>query len=388
MKLAEALAPIPVRHHYNHYDENDEAANSILSANDYAPNRQPMGQNHQVATPAPTPPPSPKPKKQQYQTDQTKPFLFPFSSHSRISKTLVPYAIDEADQLYAKHMHVSLALFQMWRTREDFILDESGLKEMPRYDNVDAALRRFSVINSSTAVVEEDDDTVETLPDLKRLEEAIAQSEKITRVAEASGNRTEIRKAQERKGDLQRLRRAEIIYVSPRPSVMGLVGKTVNNICSQSASLPILPTWSLILLKFLLAVIGVNNANPMGAGITLQHLDFVDQLFNPRVSDPQPPVMSQSLEETDALRHREIMTKALGALILLLLKWFKMSRESYWGKIKRVSVPYVDFPDIMKFHHLGHTLLDSNCLLLCLRLLGLQDVSTYVITKNEIPERK
>lgn len=44
--------------------------------------------------------------------------------------------------------------------------------------------------------------------------------------------------------------------------------------------------------------------------------------------------------------------------------------------------------DVMKFHHLGHTLLDSNCLLLCLRLLGLQEVSTYVITKNEIPERK
>ena len=36
----------------------------------------------------------------------------------------------------------------------------------------------------------------------------------------------------------------------------------------QSASLPILPTWSLILLKFLLAVIGVNNANPMGTGVS------------------------------------------------------------------------------------------------------------------------
>jgi hypothetical protein len=151
MKLAEALAPIPVRHHYNHHDDNDEAANSILAANGYVSNRPPMGQNPQAAplTPAPTPPPSPKPKKQQYQTDQTKPFIFPFSSHSRISKTLVPFAIDEADQLYAKHMHVSLALFQMWRTREDFILDESGLKEMPRYDNVDAALRRYSVVNSS-----------------------------------------------------------------------------------------------------------------------------------------------------------------------------------------------------------------------------------------------
>jgi len=267
MKLAEALAPIPVRHHYNHHDENDEAANSILAATGYLP---PMGQNPQAGTPAPTPPPSPKPKKQQYQTDQTKPFIFPFSSHTRISRTLVPYAIDEADQLYAKHMHVSLALFQMWRTREDFILDESGLKELPRYDNVDAALRRYSVVvnNASTGAVadDEDEDGVETLPDLKRLEEAIAQSEKVVKVAEASGNRVEIKKAQERMGDLQRLRRVEIIYVSA-PVVTVMREVTVNNVCSQSASIPILPTWSLILLKFLLAVIGVNNSNPMGQGM-------------------------------------------------------------------------------------------------------------------------
>ena len=98
--------------------------------------------------------------------------------------------------------------------------------------------------------------------------------------------------------------------------------------------------------------------------------------------------MSQSLEETDALRHREIMTKALGALILLLLKWFKMSRESHHKRQGIVPHTDTDFSDIMKFHHLGHTLLDSNCLLLCLRLLGLQEVSTYVITKNEIPERR
>ena len=130
-----------------------------------------------------------------------------------MAKTLVPYAIDEADQLYARHMHVSLALFQMWRTREDFILDESGLKEMPRYDNVDAALRRYSVVNPNMAAVE-DDDAVETLPDLKRLEEAIAESERLAKAAELSGNRAEIRKAQERKEDLQRLRRVEIIYVS------------------------------------------------------------------------------------------------------------------------------------------------------------------------------
>lgn len=87
----------------------------------------------QPATPAPSPPPSPKPKKQQFQTDQTRPFLFPFSrsTWSRRGNPLVPFAIDEADKLYHKHMYVSLALWQMWRTREECMTAESGLEHMP-----------------------------------------------------------------------------------------------------------------------------------------------------------------------------------------------------------------------------------------------------------------
>jgi Domain of unknown function (DUF3402) len=86
----------------------------------------------QPATPAPSPPPSPKPKKQQYQTDQNRPFLFPFS-RSRFGKDarLVPFAIDEADKLYNKHMYVSLSLWQMWRIREECMSVESGLEFMP-----------------------------------------------------------------------------------------------------------------------------------------------------------------------------------------------------------------------------------------------------------------
>lgn len=88
--------------------------------------------NPQPATPAPSPPPSPKPKKQQYQTDQTRPFLFPFSSQSRYRDgRLVPFAIDEADKLFNKHMYVSASLWQMWRTREDCMTAESGLDHMP-----------------------------------------------------------------------------------------------------------------------------------------------------------------------------------------------------------------------------------------------------------------
>jgi hypothetical protein len=43
----------------------------------------------------------------------------------------VPFAIEEADKLYSKHMYISLALWQMWRTREDCMTAESGLEHLP-----------------------------------------------------------------------------------------------------------------------------------------------------------------------------------------------------------------------------------------------------------------
>ena len=42
----------------------------------------------------------------------------------------------------------------------------------------------------------------------------------------------------------------------------------------------------------------------------------------------------------------------------------------------------------MKFHHFGQLLLDSNCLLLILKMFGLQEVSTTVVAKNESPDHK
>ena len=133
-RLAQAYSPIPIRHHY-HHDDSDSARSGLPSgphshfaqhqSNAYRPNPQP-------ATPAPSPPPSPKAKKQQYQTDQTRPFLFPFS-RTRLGRNakLVPFAIDEADRLYNKHMYISLSLAQMWHTREDCMTAESGLEHLP-----------------------------------------------------------------------------------------------------------------------------------------------------------------------------------------------------------------------------------------------------------------
>lgn len=46
------------------------------------------------------------------------------------------------------------------------------------------------------------------------------------------------------------------------------------------------------------------------------------------------------------------------------------------------------YTDVMKFHHLGQLLLDTNCLLLILKIFGLQEVSTAVVSKADAPEHK
>lgn len=44
--------------------------------------------------------------------------------------------------------------------------------------------------------------------------------------------------------------------------------------------------------------------------------------------------------------------------------------------------------DVMKFHHLGQLLLDTNCLLLILKMFGLQEVSASVVSKADSPENE
>lgn len=41
----------------------------------------------------------------------------------------------------------------------------------------------------------------------------------------------------------------------------------------------------------------------------------------------QPPMPPPTIDEIDVIRHREITSKAVSAIILLTLKWFKVSRE-------------------------------------------------------------
>lgn len=106
----------------------------------------------------------------------------------------------------------------------------------------------------------------------------------------------------------------------------------------------------IVLLKLLLATVTANTNLPTNA-----HEDDAAPYLN--------------LEETDIMRHREITSKAVSAILILTLRWFKTSHA-------------------MKFHYLAHLLVDSNCLLLILKMFGLQEVMQQVQTKNEVPEWK
>ncbi|KAJ3788830.1 hypothetical protein GGU10DRAFT_345110 [Lentinula aff. detonsa] len=334
-KLAQAYSPIPIRHHY--HTEDDSYSNLPHHNVPFQNNSNvPFRPNPQPATPAPSPPPGPKPKKQQYQTDQTRPFLFPFSRTQGKAARLVPFAIDEADKLYNRHMYISLELMQMWRTREDCMTHESGLEHLPGSEG-EFASSTFKNPSAQYDGTKDDPEATESLPDLALLDAKIAEATAALEKAETVSGK---RKAKERREDLMRLKRVEQIY---------------------SAVLPVLSGWVLVLLKLLLATVsaGTNTTqSTTSAG------------FQPGVPSPPPqnqPAPPQTLDEIDVTRHREITSKAVSAILLTVLKWFKVSH-------------------VMKFHHLGQLLLDTNCLLLLLKMFGIQDVYSAIRSKADSPE--
>lgn len=231
-KLAAALAPIPQRPHYHQHHDDEAGMPQRFSTHNQPP------QPPQPATPAPTPPQSPKPKKQQYQTDQSRPFLFPFS-RTRGQQRLVPFAVEEADKLYTRHMHVSLALYQMWRTREDCILDESGLQALPssvsgnlgpggsalvdrKYSVAPLPSSSFTHLSPDPESAASNEEPETALPDIVLLQDALREADEAIREAEKSNSRNEKRKAKERREDIVRLMRVETLYVRAIPWTAGL----------------------------------------------------------------------------------------------------------------------------------------------------------------------
>ncbi|KAG8811055.1 Factor arrest protein 11 [Serendipita sp. 399] len=227
---------------------------------------------------------------------------------------------------------------------------------------------------------EDEEEEMITWPDSKILEETLERADKEVKRLDAeiarekddgasTAKKAERKRAKERREDLMRLQRVETIY---------------------AACLPFMSNVVVVLLKFLIAINNISSAqaNPNQGSVMFPSQPIGTNLFfrlkviflvtyyqtPPTLVEAPPPVVRHSLEELDALRHREIMIKGLSALLLLLLKWFKRSRI-----VARL--------DIMKHYHLAFTLLSGSMHVQILRLLTYTDVAAYVITKNEAPER-
>ncbi len=111
-------------------------------------------------------------------------------------------------------------------------------------------------------------------------------------------------------------------------------------------------------------------------------------------AEASPHTAPLSLEDVDIARHREITSKAVSAIILLLMKWFKASRKPRDSSPDLVPsladwyCPCETLPDIIKMQYLSTLLIDSNCLLLILKMFGLQELLSTVQIKNEWEDHK
>ncbi|OCF42790.1 hypothetical protein I317_03392 [Kwoniella heveanensis CBS 569] len=318
-KLSEGMKPIPARPNYH-------STEIPVSQPRYQSNAPPPTSNPLPGTPAPSPPPSPaaKPKKQQYQTDPTRPFVFPYSRSSASAPTsLVPFAISEADKLYHRHEYISLGLYQMWQAREECMREERGLG-------------RSGLLGLSTSAGDEEED--------EEAEEAMMRDWKYEQEemdAQAQGNKEGARIAREKRAAARRLHRVEIIYKN---------------------TLPIQQSCVIVLLKLLLATV----TSPGAASMNLAATTLPPGITSP-TQESAPCIPPPTKEELDISRHREITSKAVSAILLLLLKWFKASH-------------------VLKFHHFAQLLFDSNCALLVLKMFGLTDLLGVVQCNYEMED--
>ncbi|KAL8836442.1 MAG: hypothetical protein Q9170_002930 [Blastenia crenularia] len=325
-----------------------------------------------IATPAPSPPPSPAGpggkggKKQNYQTNQNFPFLYPPLDEScsiisgkgqaelqdqllrkRWEGSDVPASILEAGQLFASRMRMSRSIRQLWDVRERFIRHERGWDEVSK-DNAS---------NGSSGSMNDEDDN--------DMAEDNANTSNVAVEEVGEDNRQQTTDT----GVPRRLDAIESFYRDALPHLQSVV----------------LVLWKIVFTNVSYMATQGTGANGLGVpnGISFpdDHPDSgpVKRKINVRSAaqdsvvnghpaefeDEADPV----LEELNTMRLREISSKAISAILLMLLKWFKLSH-------------------ILKYEYLTQLLLDANYLPLILKYFAHQDIDRVVDQKIDRDDLK
>ncbi|KAI9802814.1 MAG: Factor arrest protein 11 [Piccolia ochrophora] len=309
-----------------------------------------------IATPAPSPPPSPigpggkAGKKQNYQTNQNFPFLYPpldpsygplgnkmapeFASLDRKwERRDIPASILEAGELFAGRMRMTRAIKQLWDERERYMRFERGWS-----DSNNQGGKRSPTTESSTVLD-------------KRQSGVVAPKGEVDVDAQS------------------RLDTVEHFYRVALPHLQSLV---------------------IVLLKVVLAnvtsIITQQNSAPAQNGLApgFQSQESLNANAQSRArardagavsadgdlhgtSDGSGDQAGSDTDDLDTVRSRETTAKAVSGLLLLLLKWFKISH-------------------VLKFEYLTQLLLDSNYLPLILKLFAHQDLDRAIDSKADKAE--
>jgi hypothetical protein len=292
-----------------------------------------MHQPMHIATPAPSPPPSPggpgkAGKKQNYQTNQLFPFLYPpldASSNdlggkgsTELQDTLVgrrwegsdvPSSILEGAELFAQRMRATRGMQQMWDARDDFMKEDRG----------------WETNGDPSAFIDVD-----------------AREE---------------------------LRKGGPAYAGQKvpPEAREVIAK-VN--AYYKDCLPHLQSLVVVMLKVILQNVTelVTKSGHNGFPSSIQLNDMNGHRTMENSVNFSADSIENAVDEANKQRSQEILAKALGAIILLLLKWFRLSH-------------------VLQYEYMTQLLLDANFVPLIVRVWQSQDIGRACHIKQDREDR-
>lgn len=325
-----------------------------------------MHQAVHIATPAPSPPPSPGPsgkgfKKQNYQTNQLFPLLYPMSEGKDLEfphrlegvdnselerewKGDVPLSILEGTQLFVKRLYAPRAMNQLWEERETFMKFQRGWVGaehcLEKKKKATTSLWGSSI--GSAAGLGRSIDALEEL----ELGESLHEARKVKTSDECdnSGDGKEQDQGDEAEAEESdpRLAMIERLYQENLPRWQSIV-IVLLNVLHANANTAFMPTTP-----------PLNNLSGGGPPATGNRLDGIE-------------LNQQTIDAVDAIRSQEISTKAVSGILILLLKWFRVSH-------------------VLKFEYITQLLLDSNFLPLVLRIFYTQNIERLMRERFELKE--
>ncbi|KAG5996202.1 hypothetical protein E4U54_002638, partial [Claviceps lovelessii] len=343
-----------------------------------------LNQPVHIATPAPSPPPSPgvggkSGKKQNYQTNQNFPFMYPpldATSNSAGGKGMagiddsivsrkwegsdIPASILEAGELFSTRVRMTRATRQMWEAREQFLQFERGWAESDEEGEEGEEEDEDEDEEDEDEDEDDDDDDDDGIEGLD-LDELTQEEKEILKEVKSEADELskarklrKPRKAGEPKNtllfghghaevevdfgphperlserDKQRLIAVERLYKDSLPHLQSLVIVLLRPILVNVTAIVAQQANPQMQNGGMMGARGSVGGNGIGNG-SISGMNGGPHPNGPRATNPSGQVPTQeepepSPEEVDAVRTREITSKAMTGILLLLLKWLRLS---------------------------------------------------------------